>query len=143
MHDIVSVWQRLFFPIYFSIQFIFLLFIGPITLFGTIHRLHCIISANFLVNLLFSRLGVQSLPFGFVLFKTPSFLPPFSLKWFVLGISYRVLFVLISIVWRPLFIFLHLYLGPCSRDIGIYFPILCASIVHDVCIYILACPFLV
>ena len=55
MHDIVSVWQRLFFPIYFSIQFILLLFIGPTTLFGTIHRLHCTISANFLVNLLFSR----------------------------------------------------------------------------------------
>ena len=36
-----------------------------------------------------------------------------------------------------------LYFGPCSKDVGIYFPALCASIVHDVCIYILACPLLV
>lgn len=49
-------------------------------------------------------------------------------------------FVLISKVWRPLFIFLHLYFGPCSRDVGIYFPALCACIVHDVCIYIPARP---
>ena len=31
---------------------------------------------------------------------------------------------------------MHLYFGPYSRDVGIYFPALCASIVHDVCIYI-------
>ena len=45
-------------------------------------------------------------------------------------------FVLIFRVWRPLFIFLHLYFGPYSRNIGIYFPTLCASIVHHACIYI-------
>ena len=70
------------------------------------------------------------------------FLPlPFSFRWFVLGISCRVPFILISRVWRPLFTFLHLYFGPCSRDVGIYFPALCVSIVHDVCIYILVHPF--
>ena len=35
-------------------------------------------------------------------------------------------------VWRPLFIFLHLYFGPRSRDVDIYFPTLCACIVHDI-----------
>ena len=74
-------------------------------------------------------------------FKIPSFLLPFSLRWVVLGISCHVPFVLISRVWRPLFTFLHLYFGPRSRDAGIFFPILCAHIVHDVCIYILARPF--
>ena len=44
-------------------------------------------------------------------------------------------------VWRPLFIFLHLYFGPRSRDVDIYFPTLCACIVHDIWIYIPACPF--
>ena len=73
-------------------------------------------------------------------FKTPSFLLPFSNRWVVLGISCHVPFVLVSRVWRPLFTFLHLYFGPCSRDVGIYFPALCASIVHDVCIYIPAPP---
>ena len=75
------------------------------------------------------------------LYNPPSFLPNFSLRWVVLGISCCVPFVLISRVWRPLFIFLHLYFGPCSRDVGIYFPTLCACIVHDVCIYIPTCPF--
>ena len=37
-------------------------------------------------------------------------------------------------------VFLHLYFGPCSRDVGIYFSTLCACIVHDVCIYIPASP---
>ena len=69
-------------------------------------------------------------------FKSPSFLPPFSLRWVVFGISCHVPFVLISRVWRPLFIFLHLYFRPCSRDVGIFFPALCACIVHDVCMYI-------
>ena len=69
-------------------------------------------------------------------FKPPSFIPPFFLRWVVLGISSRVPFVLISKVWQPLFTFLHLYFGPCSKDVGIYFPALCASIMHDVCIYI-------
>ena len=69
-------------------------------------------------------------------FKTLAFLLPFSLSRVILGISCRVPFVLISRVWRPLFIFLHLYFGPCSRDVGIYFPALCACIVHNVCIYI-------
>ena len=69
-------------------------------------------------------------------FKSPSFLPPFSLRWVVLGISCHVPFALISRVWQPLFTFLHLYFGPCSRDVGIYFPPLCACIAHDVCIYI-------
>ena len=68
-------------------------------------------------------------------FKLPSFLPHFSLRWVVLGISCRVSFVLISRVWQPLFTFLHLYFGSYSRDVGIYFPTLCACIVHDVCIY--------
>ena len=86
------------------------------------------------------NIGVQRFPFGYVLFQTPSFLLSFSFRWFVLGISCHVPFVLISRVWRPLFIFLHLYFGPCSRDVGIYFPILCACIVHDVCLYIPACP---
>ena len=74
-------------------------------------------------------------------FKPLFFLPPFSLRWVVLGISCYVLFVLISRIWRPLFTFLHLYFGPCSRDVDIYFPALCAWIVHDVCMYILAHPF--
>ena len=69
-------------------------------------------------------------------FKPPSVLPPFSLRWVVLGISCHVPFILISRVWRPLFTFLHLYFRPCFRDVGIYFPILCACIVHYVCIYI-------
>ena len=87
---------------------------------------------------MFSRFRSLAFPFGYVLFQTPSFLFLFSLRWFVLGISCHVPFVLICRVWRPLYIFLHLYFGPCSRDVGIYFPALCASIVHDVCIYILA-----
>ena len=66
---------------------------------------------------------------------------PFSLRWVVLGISCHVPFILISRVWRPPFTFLHLYFGSCSRDVGIYFPALCACIVHDVCIYIPAHPF--
>ena len=66
---------------------------------------------------------------------------PFWLCTFLLGISCHVPFVLISRVWRPLFIFLHLYFWPCSRDVGIYFPALCACIVHDVCIYIPVHPF--
>ena len=91
-----------------------------------------------------SRYRSLAYPFGYVLFKKPPlFVLPFSLRWFVLGISCCVLFVLISRVWRPLFIFLHLYFGPCSRDVDIYFPTLYACIVHDVCIYILACPLLV
>ena len=48
------------------------------------------------------NIGVQPFPFGYVLFQTPSFLLPFSLRWFVLGISCHVPFVLISRVWRPL-----------------------------------------
>ena len=67
-------------------------------------------------------------------FKPLSFLPSFSLRRFVLGISCCVPFVLISRAWRPLFTFRHLYFGPCSRDVGIYFPALCACIVHDVCV---------
>ena len=73
-------------------------------------------------------------------FKPLSFLLPFSPRWFVLGISCCVPFVIISRVWRPLFTFLHLYFRPCSRDVGIYFPALCTCIVHDVCIYIPAHP---
>ena len=46
---------------------------------------------------------------------------------------------LISRVQRPLFIFLHLYFGPCSRDVSIYFLALCACIVRDVCMYIYIC----
>ena len=42
---------------------------------------------------------------------TPLFLFPFPLRWSVLGISCCIPFVLISRVWRPLFTFLHLYLG--------------------------------
>ena len=72
---------------------------------------------------MFSRFRGLALPIGFVLFKTPSFLLIFSLRWVVLGISCHVPFVLFSRVWRPLFIFLHLYLGPCSRDVGVYFPL--------------------
>ena len=72
---------------------------------------------------MFSRFRGLALPIGFVLFKTPSFLLIFSLRWVVLGISCHVPFVLFSRVWRPLFIFLHLYLGPCSRDEGVYFPL--------------------
>ena len=74
-------------------------------------------------------------------FKPPSFLPYFSLRWVLLGISCHIPFVVISRVWQPLFIFLHLYFGSCSRDVGIYFSALCACIVHDVCIYIPANPF--
>ena len=66
---------------------------------------------------------------------------PFSLRRVVLGISCHVPFILTSKVWQPLFTFLHLYFEPCSRDVGIYFPTLCACIVHDVCIDILARPF--
>ena len=70
--------------------------------------------------------------------KIPSFLLHFSLRWVVLGISCHVPFVLISRVWRPLFTFLHLYFGPCFRDVGIYFPTLYACIVPDVYIYLFA-----
>ena len=87
-----------------------------------------------------SRFRSLAFPFGYVLFQIPFFLFPFSLKWFVLGILCRVPFVLISRVWWPLLTFLHLYFGLCSRDVGTSFPTLCASNVHDVCIYILACP---
>ena len=73
-------------------------------------------------------------------FKPHSFLPHFSLRWVVLGISCHEPFVLISRVWWPLFTFLLLYFGPCSRDVGIYFPSLCNRNVLDVCIYILASP---
>ena len=59
----------------------------------------------------------------YTLFKPPSFLPIFSLRWFVLGISCHVPFVLIS------------------RDVGIYFLRLCACTVHDVCICIPTYPF--
>ena len=72
---------------------------------------------------------------------TPLFLLSFSFRWFVLGILCFVPFVLISKVWQPLFTFLHIYFGPCSRDASIYFPALCACIMHDVCIYIPAPPF--
>ena len=71
---------------------------------------------------MFSRFRSLAFPFWFVLFKTPSFLLPFFLRWVVLCISYHIPFILISRVWRPLFIFQHLYFGPCSRDVGIYFP---------------------
>ena len=74
-------------------------------------------------------------------FKPPSFLPYFSLRWILLGISCHIPLVVISRVWRSLFIFLHLYFGSYSRDVGIYFPALCACIMHDVCIYIPANPF--
>ena len=50
----------------------------------------------------FSKYRRMPFPFGYVLFQTPSFLLPFSLRWFVLGISCHVPFVLISRVWRPL-----------------------------------------
>ena len=83
-----------------------------------------------------SKFRGLALPFGFVLFKTPPFLLPFSLRCIVLGISCFVTFVLISRVWRPLFTLLHLNFGPCSKDVGIYFLALCICIVHDVCIYI-------
>ena len=92
---------------------------------------------------MFSRFRSLAFPFGYVLFQTPSFLLPFSLKWFLLRISCHVPFVLISRVWRPLFTFLHLYFGSCSKDVNIYFPTLCACIVHNVCIYIPARPLLV
>ena len=69
-------------------------------------------------------------------FRPLFFLPPFSLRWVVLGISCHVPFVLIFRVWWPLFTILHLYFGLCYRDVGIYFPTLCACVVHDVCIYI-------
>ena len=35
-----------------------------------------------------------------------------------------------------LFTFLHLYFKPYFRAVGIFFPALCACIVHDICIYI-------
>ena len=85
-------------------------------------------------------LGVSPILLGYVRFKTPSFLLTFSLRWVVLGISCCVPFVLISRIWRPLFIFLHLYFGSYFKDIDIYFPTLCACTMHDVCIYILARP---
>ena len=44
-------------------------------------------------------------------------------------------FFLIFRLWWPFLIFLHLYFGPCIRDVSIYFLTLCACIVHDVCIY--------
>ena len=34
-----------------------------------------------------------------------------------------------------MFSFLHLYFGPCSRNVGVYFPTLHACIMHDVYIY--------
>ena len=74
-------------------------------------------------------------------FRSLAFFLPFSIRWFLFGISCHVPFFLIYRVWRPLFIFLHLHFRPCSRDVGIYFLALRACIVHDVFIYILACPF--
>ena len=104
-------------------------------------RKHVVISQT----TMFSRFKGSSLSHLVMYFsKPPSFLPPLSLRWVVLGISCRVPFIPISRVWRPLFTFLHLYFGPCSRDVGIYFPALCACIVHDICIYIYTCsPLLV
>ena len=43
--------------------------------------------------------------------------------------------------YNDLFTFLHLYFGPYFRAVGIFFPVLCACIVHDICIYIPAHPF--
>ena len=85
-----------------------------------------------------SRFRVSFFPLVMYSFKPPppSFLLPFSLRWYLLGISCLVPFILIFRVWRPLFTFLHLYFGLCSRDVGIYSPTLCACIVHDECIYI-------
>ena len=45
--DEVSVWQRLFLQIYFTIQLFLLLFIGPTTLFGIIYEFYYTIIANF------------------------------------------------------------------------------------------------
>ena len=68
-------------------------------------------------------------------FLNPFLPPPFL---FQMGcVRYHAMY---SRVWQPLFTFLHLYFRTCSRDVGIYFPALCTCIVHDVCIYIPACP---
>ena len=47
----MCVWQKLFLPTYFTIQLIFATIHGPTALFGTIHRFHCTISANFYLYL--------------------------------------------------------------------------------------------
>ena len=57
----------------------------------------------------FSRFrGLASPIWLCILLNSLSFLTPFFLRWVVLGISCHVPFVLISRVWRPSFIFLHL-----------------------------------
>ena len=48
---LASVWIPMKNKNYFTIQFILLLFMGPTTLFGTIHGPHCTISANFYLYL--------------------------------------------------------------------------------------------
>ena len=45
--DYVSLWQRLFLPTNFTIQLIFVLFMGLTVLFVTIYGSHCAISVNF------------------------------------------------------------------------------------------------
>ena len=49
--QLVCVWQKLFLPTYFTIQFIFATIHGPTALFGTIHGFHYTISINFYLYL--------------------------------------------------------------------------------------------
>ena len=51
MTILVSVWQRLFLPTYFTIQLIFATIYDPTPLFSTIHGYHRIISTNFYLYL--------------------------------------------------------------------------------------------
>ena len=51
MTILVSVWQRLFLPTYFTIQLIFATIYDLTPLFSTIHGYHRIISANFYIYL--------------------------------------------------------------------------------------------
>ena len=48
---LVSIWQDYFCQLILLFNLFLLLFIGPTTLFGTIHGSHCIISANFYLYL--------------------------------------------------------------------------------------------
>ena len=47
----MSVWKKLFLPVYFTIRLIFAIFIDLTALFGIIHRFYCIILVNFYLHL--------------------------------------------------------------------------------------------
>ena len=54
------VWQKLFLPIYFTIQLIFVIINGSTALFSTIYRFYSTISTNFYLYLLYFQQKVLS-----------------------------------------------------------------------------------